>query len=31
MEVGQTILALDLVDTQFDFAEGLLLIVIKVS
>lgn len=31
MEVGQTILALDLVDTQFDFAEGLFLVVIKVS
>jgi len=31
MEVGQTVLALNLVDTQLDFAEGLFLVVIKVS
>jgi len=31
MEVGQTVLALNLVDAQLDFAEGLFLVVIKVS
>ena len=30
MEVSQAILSLDLVDTQFDFAEGLLLILVEV-
>jgi len=31
MEVGQAVLALNLVNTQLDFAEGLLLVVTEVS
>ena len=31
MEVGQAVLALDLIDPELDLAEGLLLILVEVS
>ena len=31
MEVGQAVLALDLINAQLDLAEGLLLILVKIS